>query len=134
MKLKENGFTLIELVIVIVILGILSAVAIPQFVNLRDEASLGNEAAVAGGVQSGILTYFIDAARGGRSTYPATLDALPDGTVCSGTNPCFTTVLAQGGISDQWTKLTSVTYRSSSSATNVWIYDPVTGIFTKTVI
>ncbi len=35
---SEKGFTLIEIIAVLVILGILAAVAIPKFTNLQDEA------------------------------------------------------------------------------------------------
>ena len=45
MRQKQGGFTLIELVVVIVILGILAATAIPKFVDLRSDA---NEAAFQG--------------------------------------------------------------------------------------
>ena len=37
----EKGFTLVELMIVIVVVGILSAVALPQFLGVRDRAELG---------------------------------------------------------------------------------------------
>jgi len=36
---KQHGFTLIELIMVIVILGVLSAFAIPKFANLSKEAA-----------------------------------------------------------------------------------------------
>ncbi len=35
---NQSGFTLIELVIVIVLLGVLAAIAVPRFVNLEDDA------------------------------------------------------------------------------------------------
>jgi MSHA pilin protein MshA len=52
MKQAQRGFTLIELVMVIVILGVLSAVAIPKFVNLKVEAQTAALAGVAGGITS----------------------------------------------------------------------------------
>ena len=48
----QRGFTLIELVMVITILGVLAAVAMPKFVDLRSDAQLAATQAVAGAISS----------------------------------------------------------------------------------
>lgn len=51
---NQKGFTLIELVVVIVILGILSAFAAPKFLNLQDDAYEAKFKAVRGSFKAGI--------------------------------------------------------------------------------
>lgn len=49
---SQRGFTLIELVVVIVILGILAAFAVPKFMGLEDQARIASVNAMAGSLRS----------------------------------------------------------------------------------
>ena len=131
--MNQKGFTLIELIMVILILGILAVVSVPQFANLQNRARDSAEQGVIGGIRSGITTAFVNAVP---PAYPATLDAVPNATDCGpGANACFVTVLSQGGITDntdatnQWRKLTATTYQHTGTNVSTYTYTPATGAF-----
>ena len=52
--MKRNGFTLIELVVVIVILGILAAIAAPKFMDLQTDARISAINGLSGAIKSAV--------------------------------------------------------------------------------
>jgi MSHA pilin protein MshA len=121
---KRKGFTLIELVMIIIILGILAAVAIPKYYSLQADARSAAEQGVVGGVRAGISTYFAQ-----NKAWPSSLDGASSGA-CASTNACFDTVLAQGGITtSDWTTNGSDSYTGPNSG--VYLYDDTEGSFLK---
>ncbi len=124
-----RGFTLIELVVIIVILGVLSAVAVPIFVDLQDEANQAAEEGVVGNVRSAIGLYYANQAANGNPRYPEALDGAAPSSSSSNTNPFFTSVLAQGGVTRDWTKNDSGHY--VGPAGGVYNYNSATGQFAK---
>ncbi len=73
---NRGGFTLIELVIIIVVLGILAAVAIPKYSDITGEAKEASARAALGALRSGISIYYGNmAVTTGTATWPE-LDSL----------------------------------------------------------
>lgn len=73
--LRSNGFTLIELVIVIILLGLLAAAALPRLLSATDEAQIASLEGVAGGFSTGVSIAHAQWAADGNSAGAVTTPA-----------------------------------------------------------
>lgn len=85
---NERGFTLIELVIIIVVLGILAAVAIPRYQDMSAQAKESSARGSLGNIRSAITIYYANqAVTTGTATWPTLVQLQTYGTVLATTMP-----------------------------------------------
>jgi prepilin-type N-terminal cleavage/methylation domain-containing protein len=70
MTKKQKGFTLVELMIVVAIIGVLAAVAIPKFADMLEKSKEGATKGNLSAIKSSISNYYAD----NQGTYPANLN------------------------------------------------------------
>ena len=92
MKKNRNGFTLIELIMVMIILGVLAAVAIPRYLDTIENAELASEDAVISNIRGALENYAIHKLLdSGRRIWPdnpfTALKVVPDTYTEDGTWP-----------------------------------------------
>ncbi|OEF28469.1 type II secretion system protein [Vibrio rumoiensis] len=110
---KQGGFTLIELVVVIVILGILAVTAAPKFLNLQDDAKVSAVKGLAGAMKGAAGITYGKAAVAGKDAVSSANLSIP--SVSGGVDIIYGYPTADekgiakvvDGLDTDWTKVSS---------------------------
>lgn len=136
-NVKQAGFTLVELIVVIVVLGILAATALPKFVNVSQDARRASVEGLTGALRSSVSLVQAKYYAAGNTT--ATTVTMQDGStvaVAAGTGIPAGTAAGIGaalqsldGFTPDYTTATAVTFRPTNggSATCQVTYNGTTG-------
>ena len=120
---NQNGFTLIELIMVTIILGILAAVAIPRYMTTVVKAEAAAEDAVIGSIKAGLETYATEQLMdNGRRSWPTNpwdaLETKPAGYDANDSDDADT--------DGEWTYNTTtnkITHQRNDNSRVGWQYD-----------
>ena len=132
----NRGFTLIEVVIIIVVLGILAAVAIPKYQDITGEAREAAARASLGSIRSAVTIFYAnEAVTTGTATWPTQVELETYGTVMAQgipVNPYQSDSNAPDSIVTGVTKGTIVGTRGgwayNESTGEVWLNTSTSGV------
>jgi prepilin-type N-terminal cleavage/methylation domain-containing protein len=123
-KNSNKGFTMIELLMVIMLVAILGAVALPQFLDFRTEGRVAATQSLVSSVRSGIkLQYSQQILRcsGANGSWP-TLNQVSTNNITTGATPC-TTALVANAAERRFIDQTAIPQNPFSSDTTVTVAD-----------
>jgi len=136
---NQKGFTLIELVVVIVVLGILAAFALPRYINLTVDARVASLNGLAGNIRSAVALaraqYLVT---GDITAVTVTMDgvavavAAPTGIPTGAAAGITAALQAVDGYTPDYTTATAVSFQpvNGGSATCEVLYNGTTGVVT----
>lgn len=125
----QRGFTLIELILVMSIIGVLAVSALPKFIDITGSARRAARDGVVGAVRSGVALYRANdmVTNGSSGNYPTTLDINADASACS---TCFSTILSTGIPDSSWRRTNSTVYTHNDGTTvTTYVYNVTNGTF-----
>jgi general secretion pathway protein G len=138
---SKRAFTLIELIFVIVVIGILSAIAIPKFSGVEDQAVLASGRSTVASVRAAISSERQKRLMLGDSSYISQLDGIGDEGINDDGRKIFdnngtaadsllTYPIITKNASGGWMKTGTYTYTYNvDGTTTTFTYDPTNGTF-----